>query len=281
MPEKIPASPENAAKLPAVEVIAEEHKPEEQIEVQVGPKQETPAPDATDKLKNQTFYEMRQMEKRLKLQQEQFLSDLAQRLTGNQAQPQKGPEKLDDFDEEVERVAQTDWRKGVSMLAAKQANELFEKKMKEQEEFRKQEDAKQNMARLEAKGKSKLLSEFPEAANDETPVAKTFMEIYEREIAEDPMFLYNPRKYDIILPELREKLGSKKVSVVDNAEVERLKRVAVGVPTPSRPSSKSETIMLTQSEIELCKRSGIPYATYAATKKLGNAGLKEGMVMDE
>ena len=74
-------------------------------------------------------------------------------------------------------------------------------------------------------------------------------------------------------------MGGKRIDV--NPEIERLKRVAAGAAAPTRSNSDSNKIMLTQDEINMCKRSGISVEAYARTKKLGPSALKEGVVIDE
>jgi len=281
MPQKYPASQEKdpIKQQPEVEIASEEHKPEE-VEVNLDPQpKETPAPDPTEKLRNQMFYEMRQQEKKILAAQKQMMEEMIQRMSGSNAQPQKGSERLDDFDEEVERVAQTDWRKAVDMRAERIADRKLEEKMKAKEEERKAEESRQHALRVEAKGRDKVLNEFPDAADESSTTFKTYMEIYNRELADDPMFVYNPRKHELILPELREKMKGRAEDT--NPEIERLKRVAAGAATPTRPNQSSNKIMLTQDEIEMCKRSGIPIETYARTKKLGATGFKEGVTINE
>lgn len=274
-----PVKQEIEEKKPVIEVIPEEHK-QVDIEVDLAPQtKETPAPDSTEKLRNQMFYEQRQLEKRMLAQQQKMIEDLAQRISGN-AQPRKVSEQLDEFDEEVERVAATDWRKAVDMRAERIAEKKLEEKLKAREDERKQDETRQTALRVEARGREKVLKEFPTIMDESTPEFKEYMEIYNREVSEDPMFIYNPRKHELILPELREKMGTRRIDT-SNPEIERLKRVAAGASTPSRPSSESNKIMLTQQEIDMCKRSGIPITTYAQTKKLGLSGLKEGITIDE
>lgn len=276
MGKEVPASQEKVQKQPEVEMISEEHKPEE-VEVNLN-KQEDPAPDPTEKLRNQMFYEMRQQEKKLLQAQRQMMEEMIQRMSPS-GQPQKGTEKLDEFDEEVERVAQTDWRKAVDMRAERIAERKLEEKLKAKEEEQKTLGARQQALRIEARGRDKVLAEFPDIMDESSPEFRQYMEIYNRETSEDPLFVYNPRKHEIILPELREKMKGKPVET--NHEIDRLRRVAAGSTTPSRQNNSSEKIMLTQDEITMCKRSGIPIETYARTKKLGSAGLKEGIVLDE
>lgn len=274
-----PGKPEPELK-PEVQVISEEHKESPEVEVNIDSKPGDGAPDPTEKLRNQMFYEQRQFQKKMEAQQRQMMEELAQRIAGtNNTQAGKATDKLDEFDEEVERVAQTDWRKAVDMRAERKANELFEKKLKERDEEQRSLDNRQNALRVEARGREKVLNEFPNIMDESTPEFRAYMEIYNAEVAEDPFFMNNPRKHEIVLPELREKMKGK--SYDTNPEIDRLKRVAAGSSVASRPSVQSNKIMLTQDEIAMCKRSGIPIETYARTKKAGNAALKEGMVMDE
>lgn len=285
MSKKDPAKQEKEIKDPLndpdIEVVPEEHKKPEEVEVDLNKTSSSsdPAGEIPEKLKNQMFYEMRQQEKRMTAQNKQMMEEFLQRMSSTQAQPKKVAEKLDEFDEEVERVAQTDWRKAVDMRAERIAERKLEEKLKAREEQSKQDENRQHATRVEARGREKVLAEFPDIMDESTLEFKQYMEIYNREIAEDPLFMYNPRKHEIILPELRDKMKDRMVDT--NPEIDRLKRVAAGSSTPSRPNQYSNKIMLTQSEIEMCKRSGIPIETYARTKKLGEAGLKEGMVVDE
>ena len=275
-----PGKPESEVK-PEVEILSEEHKNSPEVEVDLNTsKPGDGAPDPTEKLRNQMFYEQRQLEKKILSQQRQMMEEFVQRIAGtNNTQAQKATEKLDEFDEEVERVAQTDWRKAVDMRAERKAEELYEKKMKAREEEDRNKTTREHSARIEAKGREKVLNEFPNIMDESTPEFRTYMEIYNAEVADDPLFMYNPRKHEIVLPELREKMKGK--SVDTNPEIDRLKRVAAGSSATTRPNVASNKIMLTQEEIAMCKRSGIPIETYARTKKLGASALKEGMVMDE
>ena len=276
-----PGKPEPELKKPEIQIIPEEHNESPEVEVDLSAsKTGDGAPDPTEKLRNQMFYEQRQLEKKILSQQRQMMEEFAQRFAGSNTQtPKQSTEKLDEFDEEVERVAQTDWRKAVDMRAERKANELFEKKLEALQAEQRNQETRQQSLRIEAKGREKVLNEFPNIMDESTPEFRAYMEIYNAEVAEDPLFIYNPRKHEIVLPELREKMKGK--SYDTNPEIERLKRVAAGSSVVSRPNVTSSKIMLTQEEITMCKRSGIPIETYARTKKAGNAALKEGMVMDE
>lgn len=281
---KDPVKQEEVKDKPVIEVVPEEHKESADVEVDLNAsKPGDAAPDPTERLRNQMFYEMRQQEKRIQTQNRQMMEEMVQRMSPNQGQPQKGSEELDDFDPEAEREAQTNWQRGVKKLVRKDidalVNEKLEEKLKAREEEYRVNDTRQHALRVEARGREKVLTEFPSIVDESTPEFKAYMEIYNRETAEDPSFVWNPRKHELILPELREKMGSRKIDV--NPEIDRLKRVAAGSTTPSRPNNESNKIMLSQDEITMCKRSGIPVETYARTKKLGAAGLKEGVVIDE
>lgn len=278
-----PEDQEIKVEKPELVITKEEHKsPEVEVDLNKQPQTKVDgATDSTEKLRNQMFYEMRQQEKKILAQQQRMMDELVSRISGTNSKPQGGASKLDDFDEEVERVAQTDWRKAVDMRAERIAQKLYEEKVKAKEELDKQESQRQSAMRIEAKGREKVLAEFPDIMDESTPEFRAYMEVYNREVNDDPLFMYNPRKHEIILPELREKMGGSKRREATNPEIERLTRVAAGVQTPSRQNTTSNKIMLTQDEVEMCKRSGISVEAYARTKKLGNAGLKEGIVMDD
>ncbi len=278
-----PEDQEIKVEKPELVITKEEHtSPEVEVDLNKQPQTKVDgATDSTEKLRNQMFYEMRQQEKKILAQQQRMMDELVSRISGTNSKPQGGASKLDDFDEEVERVAQTDWRKAVDMRAERIAQKLYEEKVKAKEELDKQESQRQSAMRIEAKGREKVLAEFPDIMDESTPEFRAYMEVYNREVNDDPLFMYNPRKHEIILPELREKMGGSKRREATNPEIERLTRVAAGVQTPSRQNTTSNKIMLTQDEVEMCKRSGISVEAYARTKKLGNAGLKEGIVMDD
>lgn len=279
-----PEDQEIKVEKPEVVITTEEQKSPE-VEVDLNSSAKTTgdgAPDPTEKLRNQMFYEMRQQEKKILAQQQRMMDELVNRISGTKSQPTQGTSKLDEFDEEVERIAQTDWRKAVDMRADRIAQKKFDEMIKAREEQDKQESQRQVAMRIEAKGREKVLAEFPDIMDESTPEFRAYMEVYNREVNDDPLFMYNPRKHEIILPELREKMGtSGRREATANPEIERLKRVAAGTTTVSRQNSSPNKIMLSQDEVEMCKRSGISVEAYARTKKLGNAGLKEGIVMDD
>lgn len=278
MPKQDPATQEK--KPEEIEVVPSEVTNAAEVEVDLEKKGDA-VPDPSEKLRNQMFYEMRQTEKKILERQKQMMEEFYHRMNQRpQSQEQPTAGKLDDFEAEVERIAQTDWRKAVDMRAERIAQEKYEKLIKASEEQRKQDENRQSAMRIEARGREKVVSEFPNIMDESSPEFKAYMEIYNREASEDPQFIYNPRKHEIVLPELREKLKGVEIDSQPNPEIERLKRVAAGSSTPTRPASEPKKIMLTQEEIAMCKKSGISIEAYARSKKMGNSGFKEGVTLD-
>lgn len=263
-------------KEPEVEVLpSEEHKKAE-VEIDLSPK---PGEDI-EKLRNQLFYEMRKensnQEKRILERQRQMLDEYFSRLpqtTGQQVSqtPQQGSAQ-----DEIEELAQKDWKAAVRKLAEEEAREIIKKR---ESEFR-EEQTKQAMIRQEERSRQKVLAAYPNILDEGSHEFKAYMDIFNEELREDPYFVNNPRKHEIILPQLRERLKAPE-DAIERSEIERLKRVAAGAQTPSRPAQTQNKIVLSQEEIDMCKKSGIPVEVYARTKKIGPSGFKEGMVMDE
>ena len=255
-----------------IEIDTKTGKPAEKI-------QQTSTLDSSEierKLSAQFNYQLRQIQKQNK--------ELADQLASlKQVQPARRAETdgLDDFDTENERVAQTDWRKAVDQRAERIASKLAEEKIRAFQDQQKQEHEKKSVQdefiRLETRSKEKVLKEFPDLLDENSDTFKTYIGIYNREIAEDPYFLNNPRKFEIVAAELKGR-----GVMTQNPEVERLKRVAAGSSSSSRSVQQGNRVQLTQEEIEFCDRSGIPYASFAQNRNaMKNGSFKEGLELKQ
>jgi len=227
------------------------------------------------KISNKLFYELRQMEKRNK----ELLESYAR---PQQVRPARNAEQSDEdsqFEEQVEQVAQHDWKRAVDLraerLAKKIASEQIAKFQESQAKAREEESLKQSILQSEERSKQRVLKEFPELLDESSDTFRNYMGIFNREIAEDPYFMNNPRKYEIVANEFRSKAGYQQAQ---NPEVERLKRVAAGSSTSQRTVQPGNRITLTQEEIDFCDQSGIPYSTYSRNRKImDKGGFKEGL----
>lgn len=268
----MPQKPAKAETEPEVDIKPSEPTVEDTTEIVLDENTGKPVVDTQhvapsykeemDRLRNQLFYEQRQAEKRQAERLEQILRS---------HQPVK-PEREEQVDE-LDQIAQQDWKKAVAMLAEKEAEKklaAYKEQMKQETDTRRVQEAA--MA-AEERSKQKVLKEFPDLMDENSAVFKSYMQVFNRESLEDPSFLVNPRKHEIVASQLR---GQTFQAV--NPEIDRLKRVAAGSTTSTRQVSTGNRISLTQEEIDLCDKSNIPYAVYAKNKDLlAKGGYKEGV----
>lgn len=228
------------------------------------------------KISSKLFYELRQMERRNK----ELLESIQK---SQQVRPTREVEQSDEdseFERETEQVAQTDWKRAVDLraerLAKKIASEQIAKFQEAQAKQQEEQNAKSSFLQLEERSKQKVLKEYPELLDESSETFKEYMGIFNKEIVEDPSFMSNPRKFELVANELRSRSGYSRTS--SNPEVDRLKRVAAGSSASNRSVPSQNRITLTQEEIDLCDKSGIPYANYSRNKKMmEKGGFKEGL----
>lgn len=251
---------ETVASSPEVVIDTTTGKPAETVT------QTTPSVDQGElerKLSARFNYELRQSQKQIRELNEKIAS-----------LSQGKPTKVENSDgqDEIEQIAQTDWKRAVSMLAEKQTKEAIKAYQEQQARETQERTFKDSIVSLDQRSKEKVLKEFPDLVDEDSETTKKYMGVWNREILEDPTFLNNPRKYEIVAAQIR---GETKSS---NPEVERLKRVAAGSVNSNRSVQSSNRIILTQDEIDLCDKSGIPYATYERNKKrYAQGSFKDGL----
>lgn len=227
------------------------------------------------KLSARFNYELRQNQKLIK--------ELTDKVSSLQVKPVKTEiSDGDDFDSQVEQIAQTDWKRAVDLRAERIAKKLAEEQINAYKTQQKAEEedrrTKETIQQQDEKSKQKVLKEYPDLIDDNSETFKTFMGIFNRESMEDPYFLHNPRKYEIVASEMR----SRSFQPQTNPEVERLKRVAAGSSSNSRSVQSGNRIQLTQDEIDFCDRSGIPYSSFSSSKKsLEKGSYKEGLELKQ
>lgn len=257
---------------PEVEIKPSEIKPVDQVNIEIDektgkPVAEVEAPKQTEdevsKLRNQFFYELRQSEKRQREAIEQYL----QRIS-TPVKPEKSNQEFD----EIDQLAEQDWKKAVAKLAEKEAERKLEAYKEQQKKENEERQIKEVALYQEERSKQRVLKEFPDLLDESSSTFKNYMDIFNREAMEDPSFLANPRKHEIVASQLRSN------GHTVNPEVERLKRVNASGYTTTRNVQPGKRIELTQEEIDLCDKSGIPYATYAQNRDLlKKGGFKEGV----
>lgn len=274
----MPKPPEKSETKPDVEIIPSE-KPQQTASAEVildaatgKPVVEAPVPAAP----SLSAEDLRKMEARLEFQRRQDRKEFLDTLAKMQA-PARPAEKTDqpsdEYDPNLDAIAQADWKKGVSVVAQKIAEKIADQRIKaalDEDRKKQAEDFSRNQSStILEREKQWVLSQTP-SLNDETSEEfKGYYATYNQMLSEDPTLIANPRAPRLVYREWKATDNP-----ATNAEAERLKRVSAGASVQSRSISQPKTIKLTQEDLDFCERKGISPATYA---KMKDANLKEGV----
>lgn len=214
------------------------------------------------------------------------LRQIQELVTQRNVEPQQNipepsqEEILDDLDQ----LAQKDWKQAVKVLGRQAAEEHWREIQAQQEEqvkLFKQQNA------LE-KSRNRVLSEFPELAQDSSEISELYREALELEKQDDPDVITNPRGPEVVRDRMKELARERGITLkperelVDKKVDEELKRRVrtqassnFGKPT----SQSSGKVTLSEEEVELANRLGIPYEQLARVKKQGANNFKEGVTV--
>lgn len=273
MPE--PKKPEEEVKPPesvettdgGVEVSIEEAKvTPEQVEIkEEEPKIKEPPKPAQDPLRNKVYAQDRILSN-VQRSIEELKSVVLQNNQGSTLS-QKQQQVLD----EIDTIAQTDWKRAVRMV-----NDQWyaEKKKEEQQQITVQSRIVEEQTKM-LENLKVVASRYPELETDPTS-EKT--QIFQSILEQNPDWKTNPLGPLLTMHEMEDELR-KKGYAIDGApketESQRLQRVSsTGLPA-SKPVS-SDKVVLTREQKAFCDENGMSYADYARTLK---AGGKEGVTI--
>ena len=260
-------------KQPDVEIINDEPEPqEEQVVVDLEkkpenqadqPKQpEKPSPEIS-KLNNTIAYQTRKLEQAMR-----ELQEMKQRFASVPQQSEKGQTASTD---EVDEIAQKDWKLGVRKVVEKDIE------TKIQDAFAKKEQAEAEVKRRSAveseleKSKRKVLDKYPQIEDDSSEEAA----IYRQVINEDNSILSNVYGPEIAMFRMEDRMrqmGKTPPSVkpIVDREVSRLTRAGAS-SVVGKTTSTNGKITLTKEQKEFCDHYSIPYTEYAKNLKADNA----------
>lgn len=217
------------------------------------------------KIESRIGYQARQLEKRMKEMEA---------LANQSSKPQKTEGEVQDLDE----IANTDWKKAVKILGKEAAKEYLAELQQANTV-----EATRRSAELELeKSKKLVLSRYPNIENESTDEYKTYVEV----VNEDPSILQNPRGPEIAMYRMEQKLMAtgRMPQAVKNyvepkidEEVSRRARVGAVSATPKAPVRNENVIVLTQDEKEFCETRGIAFSDFAKMRKNTKEQFREGV----
>lgn len=255
------------------EVIIEPPLAKEQIDVTPQQK-EQPKPvisndDKIEKMHKRMEYQARQFERAMN-----EIKNLAEKITT--VQPKQAPEPQVEEDE-VDRVAQSDWKKGVKMVVTPEIERTVEELLNKREQARLEAQKAQTAQQVREKSMARVLEDHPEIEDEDSE----FTRVYTSVLNEDPNLLSNPLGPELAMARAEKRLSKNSATINTETNSERVARVkAVYAPQGKQPSD-SKRIVLTAEEKRICDEKGINYADYTKMRGLTQANFREGVSVDE
>ena len=248
----------------------------ENIDVTPEPKVQKPevkplVDDETKKLHRRMEYQSRQFERAM-----EEIRNLSTKLT-IPAQP-KEEVKVDADD--VDAVAQQDWKRGVRMVVTPEIEKTVENLLNKRDQERVAKEQLQSAHMIREKAMATVLESHPEIEDEDSD----FTRVYTQVLNEDPSLRSNPLGPELAMSraERRMKTGDR-IKVENNMEsnTERIARVKSTYPPQGRPPSGEGRIILTSEEKKICDEKGIKYADYTKMRGMNSTNFKEGVTVDE
>lgn len=254
-----------------LEVTVEEpkQKPQEEVVVEEDKKVKEQTkkhePPKEDALRNKVFAQDRIINKlREELEQVKAISSSYQ----TPAQQAKTDAKLDELDE----LAQRDWKAAVNKLAEVKAREIYQA---EQAKIREQQGLMQTQTELQ-NNVSMVINKYPELDSDPSSEKSV---IFQSILEKNPSWRNNTIGPLLAMREMEDELRKRGYEIDGpkaEKEVERVVRANASTLAPSRPSPATGKVILTKEQKEFCDSNGMSYADYARTLK---TGAKEGVTI--
>ena len=245
---------------PKKAVTEPEDKPSEIVEtedggVEVSIEQETPEtvptvekkpePKHEDSLKNKVYAQDRIIARQ---QREIDLLKSSQVV-------EKEPESVVELDE-LDKIAQKDWKLAVRKLASEEANKIYLTEKQKLDVAREQETV---AAKVERNSQA-VLARHPDLSDGGSEKAQIFQSILEK----NPEWRTSPDGPLLVMYQMEDEIRKAGGEVV---EPNRLARAAATSLPASKVVSSNNKIVLTREQKEFCDQNGVSYEDYARTLK--------------
>lgn len=265
---------------PEVEIHDEPAKEDIGVIVDLNKKEDQPKPDQSQlsveelrKLHNRSEYLNRNLERTLK-QVQTMVSQMQSGQTNQSSSQTQSHEKSGQVDE-LDQIAEKDWKQAVRILAEQVADEKLTARQKAELTQRTEQERIMTLN----KSKSNVLSKYPNIDDETSQESK----IYAKVLEENPDLLSNVRGPELAMYKMEERLKSsdpilqqkENMDEIDK-EVQRRMRISASSVPAGRPAADNK-IVLTTLDKEYCDRNGIPYEQFAKMTKVGPAGFREGV----
>lgn len=248
---------ESELDVPSQVIVDLDKKPDQKS---VDPKtQPQPKPsEDISKLHNTIAYQTRQLEKAMR-----EIQEVKEQVANSRKQEVKEPESQD----EIDQLAQRDWKQGVTKLV----EPAIEKRV--EEILRKRDEAQADLARKNSlteeleKSRQIVLQKYPEVEEQGSEMQKYYLQA----INEDPSVLKNPRGPWIAMKrmeEIMEEKGAMPRSLKSFVDKEALRLARAGASSViGRTVNSNGKVPLSKEQQKFCDINGVPYDRYAKNLK--------------
>lgn len=250
---------------PEIEVTPDPVKEDPQIEISQAdqPKQDS----EFTKYRNRMEYQFRQYEKTTR-----ELSEATRRMNEFMAKQATQREEVEqEPEDEIDRIAQKDWKKGVSLVMENVLKEREARQLAAAEQTRKQQQLEES--------KRKVLEQFPQLNDEHSDEARTYLEV----LNEDQSLLTDPRGPEIAMYRMKERFQREgrilphEKPIIEREVMRQTRTQATSVPVGRAAQNEQTKIVVTQSEKELCEANGIPLDKYVQMRNMDSQKFKEGV----
>ena len=172
-------------------------------------------------------------------------------------------EQIDEQLDEIDKLAQKDWKAAVKKLALEEA----QRHLQETIQFRGQQETEMLRQQVVEKSRNFVLSQYPQLADESSDERKVFNQVWN----ENPTLWNNPEGHRLAMYEMEERIRAmgrtpKRVKYEVDKEVKRQLRANISqVSGNGGPSSNK--YVLTKEQQEVCDQLGIKYEDYAKTAR--------------
>ena len=175
--------------------------------------------------------------------------------------------------DEIDKLAQTDWKAAVNKLAERQTREILKK---EREGIKEQQELLQTKNTMETNTQS-VVGKHPELNEEGSEKSTIFQSI----LSNNPRWRTSPDGPLLVMYEMENELRKRGYDVEGNVhqkvekEVSRIARASsISLPS-SRQTISTNKIVLSREQREFCDQNGMSYEDYART--LSKSRGKEGV----
>lgn len=227
---------------------------------------EKPKVDGEQSWKNKVFAQDRIINK---LNRE--IEEIRQKVV---VEPSSTKQVVDTELDEIDRLAQTDWKAAVNKLAERKAREILDN---EKVHIQEQQERLQVQNTMETNSQA-VISKHPELNEEGSEKSEIFQSI----LSNNPRWRTSPDGPLLVMYEMENELRKRGYDIEGNVtqkvekEVSRITRASASSLPSSRHTPSTNKIVLTREQREFCDQNGMSYEDYARTlsKSRGREGVQ-------